>query len=316
VLATDIDGDQDIDVVVSVGDDEEMWLYEQSGVNIKADPPTFALKFTEEDIYGINSLFSIDVNGDGINDILTASDTDDTVAWYTAVPQCSDNGALCQVDSDCSTGNTCALAIVKTVVDDDADDAASVYAGDLDGDNTNDVLAANKAQDEIAWYQNDGTSLNFAKYVISDTAAGSSSVVMADVDLDGDIDAASGSNNKDRIQWYEDDCRTFAPTSEPTAVPTGTPLDDTTIRTAVAAWLADATAAEATYGHISTWATGGVTDMSTLFSGAYSFNEDIGAWDTSGVTDMYGMFTYASAFNRDIGSWATAGVTTMDRMFD
>ena len=43
------------------------------------------------------------------------------------------------------------------------------------------------------------------------------------------------------------------------------PLDDTTIREAVAAWLADATAAEAAYGHISTWKTGGVTDMADLF---------------------------------------------------
>ena len=34
-------------------------------------------------------------------------------------------------------------------------------------------------------------------------------------------------------------------------------MTDSNIRTAVAAWLADATAAEATYGHISTWATGG-----------------------------------------------------------
>ena len=32
--------------------------------------------------------------------------------------------------------------------------------------------------------------------------------------------------------------------------------DDSNIRTAVNAWLADATAAEATYGHISTWETG------------------------------------------------------------
>ena len=32
-------------------------------------------------------------------------------------------------------------------------------------------------------------------------------------------------------------------------------MDDSTIRTAVAAWLSDATAAEATYGHISTWVT-------------------------------------------------------------
>ncbi len=45
----------------------------------------------------------------------------------------------------------------------------------------------------------------------------------------------------------------------------GIALDDSTIRTAVAAWLANATAAEATYGHISTWETSGVTDMSQLF---------------------------------------------------
>ena len=38
-------------------------------------------------------------------------------------------------------------------------------------------------------------------------------------------------------------------------------MDDSTIRTAVTAWLADPTAAETTYGHISTWETGGVTDM-------------------------------------------------------
>merc|ERR1719305_1123377 len=53
----------------------------------------------------------------------------------------------------------------------------------------------------------------------------------------------------------------------------GKPMGDGSIRTAVAAWISDATAAEATYGHISTWATGGVTDMSYLFDGASSFNE-------------------------------------------
>ena len=69
-------------------------------------------------------------------------------------------------------------------------------------------------------------------------------------------------------------------------------MTDSTIRTAVAEWLSNSAAAEATYGHISTWETGGVTDMSYLFcdntwsgsscynSGASSFNENIGAWDT------------------------------------
>ena len=111
-----------------------------------------------------------------------------------------------------------------------------------------------------------------------------------------------------------------------TPAPTITPLaaDDSTIRTAVAAWLSDSAAAEAAYGHISTWETGGVTDMSELFCVQYcvysnlaaaSFNEDIGAWDTSGVKTMYKMFSRASAFNRDIGAWDTSGVTAMHWMF-
>jgi len=38
----------------------------------------------------------------------------------------------------------------------------------------------------------------------------------------------------------------------------GTALHDGNIKTAVALWLSDSTAAEATYGHISTWDTSGV----------------------------------------------------------
>ena len=111
-------------------------------------------------------------------------------------------------------------------------------------------------------------------------------------------------------------CVTLAPTFFDGA------FSDESIRTAVRAWAEDRAAAEATYGHISTWETSGVTDMTYLFCGRQdwmegdsfwtdctstpSFNEDIGAWDTSGVTRMDWMFYKASSFNQDISDWAVS----------
>ena len=99
--------------------------------------------------------------------------------------------------------------------------------------------------------------------------------------------------------------------------------DTASLRTAATAWCDDATAGDATYGHISTWDTSQVTDMSYLFSehdpsgsSAYcstysTFNEDLSGWDTSQVTSMEFMFANASAFNQDLSSCETSQVTNM-----
>ena len=104
---------------------------------------------------------------------------------------------------------------------------------------------------------------------------------------------------------------------------------DASIRSAVRLWLSDKSAAEVKYGHISTWETGGVTDMDFLFcvragwmdemdkndfldscvlpASASSFNDGISAWDTSSVTTMKGMFHGASAFNQPLNDWRRQG---------
>ena len=87
------------------------------------------------------------------------------------------------------------------------------------------------------------------------------------------------------------------------------------LKTAVQEYNADATAATAKYGPISTWDVSAITDMSGLFVNMEQFNAPIGSWDTSSVTSMQSMFEYASAFNQPL-SWDTSSVTDMKSMFE
>ena len=71
---------------------------------------------------------------------------------------------------------------------------------------------------------------------------------------------------------------------------------------------------------ISSWDVSNVTDMEYMFQNATSFNQNISSWDVSNVTDMHGMFNNTeqgttSAFNQSIGSWDVSNVTRMRWMF-
>ena len=67
--------------------------------------------------------------------------------------------------------------------------------------------------------------------------------------------------------------------------------------------------------NINNWITSSVVDMTSLFSGALSFNQNIGNWDVSNVTDMYSMFYKAYNFNQNIRNWNTKKVKGMNAMF-
>ncbi|WP_425421956.1 BspA family leucine-rich repeat surface protein [Phaeodactylibacter xiamenensis] len=65
---------------------------------------------------------------------------------------------------------------------------------------------------------------------------------------------------------------------------------------------------------ISNWDVSNVTNMAGMFKGAFIFNQNIGNWDVSGVTDMNNMFNFANDFNQDIGDWNVSNVVNMNAM--
>ncbi len=151
---------------------------------------------------GAKSVFSVDVDGDGDMDVLSASYADDTIDWYRN----DGNGNF--------THHTIASSVGRP---------NSVFAADVDGDGDMDVLSASEGYNvpiddghfgqgwreytegsQIAWYENDGDE-NFTAHTIATSVDRARSVFAADVDGDGDMDVLSASQYHDRIAWYEND---------------------------------------------------------------------------------------------------------------
>ena len=97
-----------------------------------------------------------------------------------------------------------------------ASGASSVFAGDLDGDGDDDVIAASSLGNTIAWYEpervveidesdEETSTILFTEHVLSDTAAGASSVFAIDLDGDDDLDVIAASALDATVAWYEND---------------------------------------------------------------------------------------------------------------
>ena len=132
---------------------------------------------------GANSVYATDLDGDGDADVLSASSTDDKIAWY----------------ENLGGGSFGPQQVITT----STDNAWSVYATDLDGDGDADVLSASYIDRKIAWYENLGGGAFGPQQVITTSAFGARSVYATDLDGDGDADVLSASSNDDKIAWYE-----------------------------------------------------------------------------------------------------------------
>jgi hypothetical protein len=135
-----------------------------------------------------------DVDRDGDLDVLSASATDNKIAWH--------ENAHVSGDGSVWTPHTIAL---------DAVNARSVFAADLDADGDIDALAASATDNEVAWYENvDGDGASWSGHSISTEAGSPRSAFAADFDGDGDLDAVSASNTLNAVLWHRNGGGQFA----------------------------------------------------------------------------------------------------------
>ena len=132
---------------------------------------------------GAGSVYATDLDGDGDADVLSASGTDDEVAWYENL-------------GDGAFGPKQSIWIGSV-------DPVQVYAADLDGDGDEDVLAAFSNGDKVAWYENLGGGSFKEEQVIASSLFLASGVYAVDLDGDGDVDVLSASRSADKVVWYE-----------------------------------------------------------------------------------------------------------------
>ncbi len=233
IVAEDIDGDGDADLLVASSGDNKITQY----VNNGGTPPTFTPLVVTTSAVGARAVHAADLDGDGDLDILSASRDDNRIVWYpnrklhrTAifnestqtvvdVRQGARNVSAADMDKD---GDTDLLAITENRVIWYENNGASppafaiheiannisggrwVSAGDLDGDGDMDVVAASKRTNQISWYENlGGFPPAFAWHIVTQDARGVRAALIADLNGDGHMDIYSASDTDNAISWYQ-----------------------------------------------------------------------------------------------------------------
>ena len=185
VYAKDMDNDGDLDILSASANDDKIAWYESNG----AADPSFTARTIATSADGAASVFAADLDGDGDQDVISASLDDNTVAWY-------ENG-LSAFGSHSFTAADIATS---------ADGAIAVFVADLDNDGDKDIVSAGFNDDAIAWYENDGAANpSFSAADIATSADGATFAFAADMDNDGDMDIVSTSTIDHTIAWYEND---------------------------------------------------------------------------------------------------------------
>jgi hypothetical protein len=171
----DMDGDGDMDVVVSEYGANMIRLYKNNN-----------LAWTMQDIGYLDGLVGLDIadfDNDGKLDVAAAAWQADAVVWY------KNNG-----------GNP--ITWTKNTIDNTLDGAEVVYAEDIDGDGAVDAVANAYNSGEVVWYKNN-LPAGWTKYNIGSKISGDANIDVSDINDDGKPDIVKASANSNRVILYK-----------------------------------------------------------------------------------------------------------------
>lgn len=126
-----------------------------------------------------------DMNGDGVDDLVTASFFDDAISWNTLSYQ--------------GVSQWTKTNIVTSAATPRPDGPSSIAVADLDGDGDNDVVAAGILNGVLMWFENQGHGSTFVRHLIDTTAPGASCVAIGDFDRNGQPDIVMGNSNTGQL---------------------------------------------------------------------------------------------------------------------
>lgn len=234
VIATDLDGDGDLDVI-SGSDNTGIAWYE----NLDGQGNFSISKIIDSSISSSRSIAAVDMDGDGDLDIVSnSSSSGEWIFWIEnmdglgnfSIKHVIDNIGLyfniifaADVDNDTdmdvfsvSIGDNAVVWFEnldglgnfgqKNIITNTLEEAWTIFVCDLDNDGDIDVLATSVEAfgGEIVWFENlDGMGSFGPKNTIGTEHQFPRSVIAADIDNDGDMDVIASSQNDDKIAWYE-----------------------------------------------------------------------------------------------------------------
>lgn len=183
VYATDMDMDGDMDIVYAAdtdtnGNSKIAWVE-----NLTGDGNFGTEQVISTEVMRPTSIYMADLDGDGDNDLISASYLDNKIAWY-----------------ENTNGN--GVFGTQQVLADVLGEGYDVYAADMDNDNDLDIIATSGSS--VSWFENTNGLGNFnlqQTYSDINNTNGFTSVLVTDVDNDGDNDIVVGTDFQFRIFW-------------------------------------------------------------------------------------------------------------------